>query len=97
MHGGDPNPPRDRRQNPVAEDQQGAAEAGSGQDERLGERQGLLTLASQILISTAHTVRALVVIAAVVALATGAILATGITRVDIGPVHITIRDTPAQQ
>jgi hypothetical protein len=90
-------PSRDRRQNPRFEDQQPATETGPGPDERRGERHGLLTFASQILTSTTTAVRAVVVTGAVAALATGAILATGITRIDVGPIHIIVRDAPAHR
>ncbi|MFE5565955.1 hypothetical protein ACFQ68_13295 [Amycolatopsis japonica] len=93
---GDPSPVRDRRQDAPEEDQQRPGNHPVGPDERCGERHGLLTLADRILTSGTVARRAVAVTAAITVLATGSMLAIGIARIDIGPVHITVRDNPAR-
>ncbi len=92
---GDSSPVRDRRQNSQEQDQQWLGNHPAGPDERCGERHGLLTLADRILTSGTVARRAVAVAASITVLATGSMLAIGIARIDIGPVHITVRDNPA--
>jgi len=86
---------RDRRHSTTHEDQLPGQKPGAERDERHGERHGLLSLAGQILTSTAITCRALAIAGTVAGLAVSAVLLAGVTRIDVGPIHITVRDAPA--
>lgn len=91
---GDPHLSRDRRRFHPIQDPHPGENAGLERDERSGERRGLLGLASQILTSGTACVRAVAVAGALAALVTGTIVAAGIARIDVGPIHVTVRDTP---